>query len=82
MLWFFDRAAESLSIETRYDSGTSEFIFIVLFPDGRERTERFADAESFGVWLRAFERHLAGENWTNRGGPVMLPSGWKDDPTR
>jgi hypothetical protein len=82
MLWFFDRAGESLSVETRYDSGTSEFIFIVAFPDGRERIERFTNAESFSVCLRAFERQLAQENWVNRGAPTILPSGWKDGPAR
>ena len=56
MLWFFDRADESLTLETRYESGTSEFVFIARFPDGRERTERFGDPEAFGIWLKAFER--------------------------
>lgn len=82
MLWFFDRADESLTIETRYESRTSEFVFIARFPDGRERTERFSDPEAFGIWLEAFERHLAAENWTNPGHPIILPHGWQNRPAR
>jgi hypothetical protein len=82
MLWFFDRADESLSVETRYDRGTSEFVLIVLFPDGHTQTERFTDADAFRFWLRAFERHLAAKNWTSRGGPIVLQSGWKNGPAQ
>jgi hypothetical protein len=82
MLWFFDRADESLTLETRYESGTSEFVFIARFSDGRERIERFGDPEAFGIWLQAFERHLAEENWSNRGQPIILPHGWQNGPAR
>ena len=47
MLWFFDRGAEVLEIETRYDNARSEFLVVVGYPDGSERTERFATLEDF-----------------------------------
>ena len=82
MLWFSDRADESLSIETRYESGASAFVFIARFPHRRERTERFVDPEAFAIWLEAFERQLAQENWSDRGRPIILPHGWQERPER
>jgi len=82
MLWFFDRADESLTIETQYESGPSEFVFIARFPDGRERTERFIDPEACALWRQALERQLAKENWSNRGQPILFPHGWQDRPAR
>jgi hypothetical protein len=82
MLWFFDRADQSPTIETRYESGTSEFVFIARFPDGREWTEPFSDPEAFGIWLPAFKRYLAAENWSNRGQPIVLPHGSQNRPAR
>lgn len=78
MLWFFDRADESLTVEARYEGGTSEFVFIARCRDGRERTKRFRDAEAFAFWLQAFEQHLTAEHWSNRGQPTVLPHGWRD----
>jgi hypothetical protein len=82
MLWFFDRADESLTIETRYESGTSEFVFIARFPDGRERIERFTNPEAFGACLQALERQLAEEHWSNRGKPIILPHRCQDRPAQ
>lgn len=78
MLWYFDRAGESLTIETRYESGTSEFVFSARYPDGHIRTERFRDPEAFAVWLQAFERQLTVERWSNRGQPIVFPHRRRD----
>ena len=79
MLWFFERHDESLTLETRYDNSASEFVAIVRYPDGREQTERFTDAERFRSWLVTFEGNLEGQQWTRHGdGPVLLPDGWPD----
>jgi hypothetical protein len=43
----FDREQESLRVETRYDNARSEFLVVVGYPDGSERTERFATLEDF-----------------------------------
>jgi len=80
MLWFFDRDDESLKLETRYDNETSEFVVIVRYPNGAEHEKRFANAGEFRTWLEAFERDLAMQRWTGRGGPVILPYGWPDEP--
>jgi hypothetical protein len=76
MLWFFERNDESLTIETRFDNDSSEFVAIVRFPDGRELTERFQRADEFSAWLAGFEQTLTDERWNGRGGPILLPYGW------
>ena len=76
MLWFFERDDESLRLETRYDNDTSEFVAIVHYPDGQQRTERFRDGEKFRVWLEAFEQNLVIQHWAGRSGPIILPYGW------
>jgi hypothetical protein len=77
MLWFFERDKQSLRVETRYDNGSSQFVVIVTWPDGREQTERFADPEVCRTWLTDFDQSLEAERWTpNR--PVILPYGWPD----
>jgi hypothetical protein len=80
MLWFFDRDDESLKLETRYDNETSEFVAVVRYPNGVEHEKRFADAGEFRTWLQGFERDLALQRWTGRGGPVILAHGWPDEP--
>jgi len=77
MLWFFERHDESLTIDTRYDNDTSEFVAIVRYSDGREQTKRFSEADEYGLWLDMLERSLEQEHWTRHtGGPVVLPDGW------
>ena len=76
MLWFFDRDAESLTLETRYDDAQSKFVAVVRYPDGSEQTERFATLDDFRRWLDAFDELLQQENWRGRGQPVVLPYGW------
>ena len=78
MVWFFDREDESLILETRYDNDTSEFVMIVRHPGGDERTERFANRETFAKWLQAF----AEDQWRGRTGPIILPYGWPNKPLR
>ena len=76
MLWCFERADESLTLETRYDNDTAEFVVIVRHPDGREQTERFTDGDEYGEWLETFERNLEHQHWTRPSGPVVMPDGW------
>ena len=78
MLWFFERDAERVTVETRYDNQTSEIIITLQWPGGRVHTERFVDAEACATWLRATEQQLQEEHWTRNGPPIVLPYGWRD----
>jgi hypothetical protein len=76
MLWFFEREEQSVRLETRYDNDTAEYVAVTTYPDGREETERFSDADRFRQWLEAWERVLEAEHWTRGGSPIVLPDGW------
>jgi hypothetical protein len=76
MLWFFDREDGSLRLEVRYDNATSEFVTIVTYPDGSERTERFRTLAEFGTSMNRFDQLLREQHWVSREGPVILPFGW------
>jgi hypothetical protein len=78
MLWFFDRGAEVLEIETRYDNDTSEYVLEVRAPIDAPTTERFTDAVTFQSRLLEIEQGLSGQKWRRSGPPVMLPDGWPD----
>ena len=55
MIWFYRRDRMALSLETRYDNDTSDYVAVVIHPDGRRETQRFERREAFRVWLQAFE---------------------------
>ena len=76
MIWLFERDQQSVSLETRYDNDTTEYVAIATYPDGRQETERFQDAERFRHWLQLWETQLEAEHWTRRGAPIVLPDGW------
>jgi hypothetical protein len=78
MLWFFDRGAEVLEIETRYDNDTSEYVLEMRAPIDAPTTERFTDAVTFQSRLLEIEQGLSGQRWRRSGPPVMLPDGWPD----
>jgi len=80
MVWFYKRGHVSLSLETRFDNETSEYVAVVLHPDGRRETERFDRKELFGAWLTAFEERLAKDRWAADGPAHVLPDGWPDRP--
>jgi hypothetical protein len=80
MVWFYRRDHVSLSLETRYDNETAEYVVIVSHPDGHQQTERFDRRETLREWLLALEQKLAHERWTADGPPHVLPDGWPDKP--
>ena len=80
MVWFYKRGRVSLSLETRYDNDTLEYVAIVVHPDGRRETERFDRRESFRTWIEAFEKRLTDERWAPDGGAHILADGWPDRP--
>jgi hypothetical protein len=80
MVWFYKRDRSALSVETRYDNETAEYVAVVVHPEGRLQTERFATRQAFREWLLALEQRLAQERWTPDGEPHILPDGWPDKP--
>ena len=76
MLWFFEREHDSVRLETRYDNDAAEYVAVVTYPDGREETERFPEADLFRRWLEAWQRTLELDHWSRRGPPIVLPDGW------
>lgn len=77
MIWLFERGAEALRLETRFDSILDEYVLVVVWSDTRVDTERFRDAAEFDARLRALERQLAAEHWMQVGPPTILSDGWK-----
>ena len=75
MLWFYDRDQRSLTIETRYEVHTAEFVACIRWPDGREQVERFADLTAFRDWLAILDRTLEAQRWRSKT-VVVLPYGW------
>lgn len=82
MVWFFERANESIQLETLYDNDKSEFVAVVRYADGRQETTAFKKREIFWSWLEAFERDLTAQSWSSQGSPIVLPYGWPDKPLK
>ena len=80
MVWFYKRGQVSLSLETRYDNETEEYVAIVVRPDGRQETERFLTREAFRERLQALEQQLQHEHWVPDGPVHVLPDGWPHKP--
>jgi hypothetical protein len=80
MVWFYKRGQTSLSLETRYDNETSEYVAIAVLPDGNRQEERFGRRELFAAWLKEFEERLANDRWSADGPVHILPDGWPDKP--
>ena len=78
MVWFFERSAKVLELETRYDNETFEYVLELRAPDVAPQIERFADAAVFRTRLIALEGTLSGQRWQRNGSPIVLPDGWPD----
>ena len=78
MIWLYERGAEVLRIETRFDNKSSEFELICHRPDGTIDRERFATQAAFRSRLESVEAGLKTEHWNINGSPQILPTGWKD----
>jgi hypothetical protein len=76
MLWCYARGLDNLRIETSFDAATNEYVLTSTRGPHRE-SERFHDAEAFRVRLEALEGEIAGNDWTQVGGPIFLRDGWK-----
>jgi hypothetical protein len=80
MVWFYTRNKQSLTLETRYDNETHEYVGILTGLGGPAITKRFPTPEAFREWLEVLQRDLAADQWTPDGLPHILPDGWRDRP--
>jgi hypothetical protein len=76
MLWFYRRDAELITLETRFDDATSEYVLITQSDDHKRSEERFKDLVAFKDRLLAAEQELARERFRQAGPPVLLLDGW------
>jgi len=67
MIWLYERGAEVLRIETRFDATASHFELIWHRPDGTTQVEKFST-----------EAALKTEHWNQAGAPRILREGWKE----
>ena len=66
MLWFFERGAELMRIETTHDRISGVFLLRPQRPHGTEQVEQFASDMACRQWLESLERELRVENWILR----------------
>src|SRR5579871_6287432 len=78
MIWFYTRDQQSLTLETRYDNVTSEYVALVVNANGQAETRRFNALNEFRAWLVKFEQSLNAERWRSNGPPHFLAEGWPD----
>ena len=67
MVWFFQRRAEQLRIETRYERESDQFVLTVYTEDGSPRVELFPTFVGFQQRLKSLEDQLHGEQWSSAG---------------
>ena len=78
MVWFFERSAAILELETRFDNDTAEYVLMIRPPSAEPTTERFSNAAAFRVRLQVIEETLIADRWQRGGPPLILPDGWPD----
>ena len=78
MVWFYTRDAQSLTVETRYDNDTHEYVATIIGLTPAPDTTRFGTQEEFRTSLETLERELASHGWKLEGPPHILPDGWPD----
>ncbi len=75
MVWFYTRGQQSLTLETRYDNETSEYVALVVNANAQPETKRFQTVHQFRAWLIRFEQELAADQWRQDGPPHFLAEG-------
>jgi hypothetical protein len=66
VIWLFERAHETLSLETRYDTVSGEYRVTLRQPDGDCVVERFPNTETLERRLAALEQGLEADRWQRR----------------
>lgn len=77
MIWFYERGAESLKIETRFNSTSRAYELIWYHPDGTRTVETFPSEALFRQRSQAVEATLTSDAWHMAGAPEFVPDGWK-----
>src|SRR5438128_9813486 len=70
MLWFYQREKELITVETRFDEATGEYLLVTQTADHQSQIERFKDLRAFEERLVSAEKKLAAERWTQVGPPI------------
>ncbi len=77
MIWIYEKDAQAVGLETRYDNRTLQYVLITHWPD-RDDIERYEKLEDFRERLLTLERTLADDAWQRAGPPILSPAGWAD----
>jgi hypothetical protein len=77
MIWQYQKDAQAIGLETRYDNRTLQYVLTVHRPEGDE-VERYEKIEDFRERLLTLERELADGDWRRSGPPILSPAGWSD----
>jgi hypothetical protein len=80
VLWFYSQDRLAITIETRYDNVTREYVLIVHRSADDRKEERFATLMTFRKRVLEVERQVRAEGWTPDGPPMIVADGWPDKP--
>jgi hypothetical protein len=78
VLWFYSQDTLTLTIETRYDNRTGEYVLVVHWSADHRQEERFATETLFRRRLSELETQVNSGGWRKDGPPEILPDGWPD----
>jgi hypothetical protein len=81
MIWRYEKDAQTVGLETRYDNRTLQYVLITHRPEGDE-IERYERIEDFSDRLLTLERALADGDWHRSGPPILSPARWSDPLTK
>ena len=77
MIWLYERGADLLRLETRFDEERRAYVLRVIWSDDHIEVQQFPEASAFAARLRDLERQLTADRWTQLGSPRILSDGWK-----
>ena len=77
MIYIFERASESLRLETRYSTDSKTYEIIWRRADGTTTRESFTGEMSFRTRLDEIYSDLEEKEWRTLGPPHLLADGWK-----
>jgi hypothetical protein len=78
MIWLYEKDAQVLGIETRYDNRTLQYMLTIHRPPEDDQIERYEKIEEFRERLLTLERGLVDDHWYRSGPPILNPAGWSD----
>ena len=72
MVWFFEKDADELQLETRLDKLTGVYTVIRRQSDGKTSSNHVLGEEPCRRYLRGVEAGLAGDGWRPSRPPIIL----------